>query len=195
MKKVLFFLLPFLVFANTNAQIIKPVKWSTKVEKLSDSEFNLVMEGKIDEGWHVYSQFTPDGGPLPAEFSFKDAKGNYELVGKVKESTYKKQFNDIFGVDEYFFEKNVTFTQKVKVINTKLASIKAKIDYQVCKQSCINDNIQFTFQLPNGGKIAEEPVSDIAKTDTTSSSQFTVSEPAKPEKKVVVEEPKKEKQK
>ena len=89
MKKVLFFLLIFLAFANVNAQIVKPVKWTSKVEQLSDSEFNLVMNGKIDEGWHLYSQFTPENGPLPAEFTFENAKGNYELVGKTKESDYK----------------------------------------------------------------------------------------------------------
>lgn len=193
MKKTLFFLLSFLAFANLNAQIVKPVKWSTKVEKLSESEFNLVMEGKIDDGWHVYSQFTPADGPLPAEFSFKDAKGNYELVGKVKESPYKKQYNDVFEVDEYFFEKNVTFTQKVKILNAELASIKAKIDYQVCKQACINDNMQFTFQLPN--KIAEEPVANIEKIDTTASSQFTVTDANEPEVKATTEAPIKEGQK
>ena len=74
MKKVLFFPLIFLALANGNAQIVKPVKWTSKVEKLSDSEFNLVMQGKIDEGWHVYSQFTPANGPLPAEFEFKESK-------------------------------------------------------------------------------------------------------------------------
>ena len=195
MKKLLFFLFSFLALANVNAQIVKPVKWSTKVEKLSDSEFNLVMEGKIDEGWHVYSQFTPANGPLPAEFEFKESKGNYELVGKVKESPYKKEFNDIFGVDEYFFEKNVIFTQKVNILNPKLTSIKAKIDYQVCKQACINDNMSFTFQLPNNGQVPEETATNIAETDTASSSQFTVSETTKPETKTVVEALKKEDEK
>ncbi|WP_309613687.1 cytochrome c biogenesis protein CcdA [Flavobacterium sp.] len=195
MKKVLFFLFSFLALANLNAQIVKPVKWTTKVEKLSDSEFNLMMEGKIDKDWHVYSQFTPADGPLPAEFAFKDAKGNYELVGKVKESPYKKQFNEVFGVDEYYFEKNVAFTQKVKIINAKLTSIKAKIDYQVCKQACINDNMSFTFQLPNTGQVPEETATNISETDTTSSSQFTVSETAKPETKTVVADPKKEDEK
>lgn len=195
MKKVLFFLLFFLVIANINAQIVKPVKWSTKVEKLSDSEFNLVMEGKIDEGWHVYSQFTPANGPLPAEFEFKESKGNYELVGKVKESPYKKQYNDIFEVDEYFFEKKVIFIQKVKILNAQLASIKAKIDYQVCKQACINDNMNFTFQLPNTLKVPEEASTNISETDTTSSSQFSVSDLAKTESKPVVETPKKEDEK
>ena len=74
MNKVLFFLLSFLAFANVNAQMTNPVKWTSKVEKISDTEFNLVMEGKIEDNWHVYSQFTPENGPLAAEFKFKDAK-------------------------------------------------------------------------------------------------------------------------
>lgn len=195
MKKVLFFLLSLLALTNLNAQIVKPVKWSNKVEKLSDSEFNLVMQAKIDEGWHVYSQFTPDGGSLPAEFKFENAKGNYELIGKVKESPYKKAFNDIFEVDEYYFEKQVTFTQKVKILNAKLTSIKAEIDYQVCKQACINDNINFTFQLPNGGQITDATITDNATTDTTSSSQFTVSDADKSEVKTITEDQNKGEQK
>ena len=173
MKKVLFFLLIFLATANANAQIVKPVKWTSKVEKLSDSEFNLVMNGKIDDGWHLYSQYTPQvesGSALPAEFKFENAKGNYELVGKVKESDYKKQYNDVFEVDEYYFEKKVTFIQKIKITNPKLTSIKAKIDCQVCKDVCIGEFNTFTFQLP---KIEitglDQPVSstDTAVVDTT----------------------------
>lgn len=170
MKKVLFFLLIFLATANANAQIVKPVKWTSKVEQLSDSEFNLVMNGKIDEGWHLYSQFTPENGPLPAEFKFENAKGNYELVGKTKESDYKKQYNDVFEVDEYYFEKKVTFIQKIKITNPKLTSIKAKIDFQVCKDVCINGDNTFTFQLPKvEASTFIQPVSstDTAQVDTT----------------------------
>jgi hypothetical protein len=33
--------------------------------KISVANSTLVMEGKIDDEWHVcYSQFTPDGGPF-----------------------------------------------------------------------------------------------------------------------------------
>lgn len=172
MKKLLFSIFTFLAFANGFAQIINPVKWTSKVEKLSETEFNLVMEGKIEDEWHVYSQFTPADGPIPAEFKFKDAKGNFELIGKTKESPYKKQYNDIFEVDEYYFEKKVTFTQKVKIINPKLTSIKASIDYQVCKEVCINQDYTFTFALPKievKGQVLNEPVTDIniSTTDTT----------------------------
>jgi thiol:disulfide interchange protein len=170
MNKIVLTLLTFLAFANINAQIVKPVKWTSKVEKISDTEFSLVMEGKIDDDWHVYSQFTPADGPLPAEFKFENSKGNYELVGKVKESPYKKQFNDVFEVDEYYFEKNVTFTQKVKILNKQLAFIKASIDYQVCKQACINENMSFKFVLPNKGQFVEEPTTDYVVKDTASKS-------------------------
>jgi thiol:disulfide interchange protein DsbD len=166
MKKAFLLICTILAFANVNAQIIKPVKWSTKIEQLSETEFNLVMEGKIDEGWHVYSQFTPENGPLPAEFSFENAKGNYELVGKTKESPYKYQYNDIFEVDEYYFEKKVTFTQKIKVTNPSLTTIKAKIDYQVCLNSCINDNASFTFQLPTS--TVKNPNQSVTNADTIS---------------------------
>lgn len=191
MKKALFFLLSFLAFANVNAQMVNPVKWSSKVEKISDTEFNLVMEGKIEDQWHVYSQFTPENGPLAAEFKFKDAKGNYELIGKVKESPYKKQYNDVFEVDEYYFEKKVTFTQKIKVLNPSLTTIKATIDYQVCKEVCINQDYAFTFSLP---KIVmanpEEVVTNIdsIKADTTQ----TPKEEVKPAASTDVAQPKKE---
>ena len=62
MNKIIVTVLLFLAFAKGTAQIIKPVKWSTQVERISASEFNLIMNGKIDEGWHVYSQFTPEIG-------------------------------------------------------------------------------------------------------------------------------------
>ena len=148
MKSFLFFVFGFFALAPCMAQIINPVKWSAKVDKITDTEYNLVMNGIIVSGWHLYSQFTPENGPLPAEFKFENSKANYELVGKTKESPYKKQYNDVFEVDEYYFEKKVTFTQKVKVSNSKLTSIIAMIDYQVCKEVCINQDFTFTFTLP-----------------------------------------------
>ncbi|HLA55580.1 MAG TPA: cytochrome c biogenesis protein CcdA [Flavobacterium sp.] len=148
MKKALFLLLAFLAFANTNAQILEPVKWKTRTEKISDTEFNLVFEAKIDDGWHVYSQFTPADGPLPIELKINGAKGNFEVVGKAKETPYKKQFNDVFGVDEYYFEKAFTLKQKIKITNPKVAKVTANMDYQVCKDVCINGNKDFSFEIP-----------------------------------------------
>lgn len=196
MKNFLYTLIAFLVLTNVNAQVKNPVKWTTKTEKVSDDEFNLVMSGVIEEGWHVYSQFTPEGGPLPIVITFKDQKGNYLLVGKAKESPYKKAYNDVFEVDEYYFEKKVTVTQKVKVTNPKIKNIKLNFEYQVCKEACINDNKDFVFEIPEI-KIAEnldQPVSnvDTVKIDSTSTEVVKATPVATAETKKV--EPKKEEQ-
>lgn len=148
MKKALFILIAFLSLSTVKAQVLEPVKWTTKTEKISDTEFNLILNGTIDKDWHVYSQFTPNDGPLAMTITFKDSKGNFEIVGKAKESPYKKQFNDVFGVDEYYFENKVTLTQKVKITNPKTSKITLNLDYQVCKTACINQNKDFTFLIP-----------------------------------------------
>ena len=89
MKKLLLSLLLLVSFFG-NAQIFDPVKWKTKIVQKSDTEFELVMEATIDFNWHLYSQFTPEGGPQPLEFTFKGSGKDYKLVGKTKEGQYKK---------------------------------------------------------------------------------------------------------
>ncbi len=175
MKKIILILITFFAFANANSQIINPVKWTSKTEKISETEFNLIVSGKIDESWHVYSQFTPDGGPLPMELKFIDQNGNFELLGKATESPYKKAFNDVFEVEEYYFEKSVTITQKVKIINPKTNKIKLVLDYQVCKESCINDKKTFTFDIP----VVKNDEIIVAPISTNDSSKTTEIIPAK----------------
>ncbi len=148
MKKFLVFLITFFAFANVNSQVLTPVKWTSRTEKISETEFNLIFDANIDNGWHVYSQFTPDGGPLAITLDFENKKGNFELVGKAKESKTKRQFNDVFEVDEVFFEKKLEITQKIKLLNPKFTKILVTVDYQVCKDVCINDKKKFTFDIP-----------------------------------------------
>jgi thiol:disulfide interchange protein len=147
MKKILYLLLLIFAFAKVQAQIINPVKWEASIEKKSDSEFVLSFKGAIESGWHVYSQFTPEDGPLPAEFLFHDNKNNYELVGKATESETKRAFNEIFGVDEIFFSDKVVFTQLIKQINPEKETIQVELSYQVCKENCISETKYFEFNL------------------------------------------------
>jgi thiol:disulfide interchange protein DsbD len=146
MKKLTYILLLITFFAQ--GQILNPVKWKTKVIQKSETEFELIMDATIENEWHMYSQFTPDGGALPTVFDFKNTKGNYTLVGKTKESPYKKVFNDIFEVDEYYFAKTAQFKQVIKVTNTKLKEVKVYVEYQACKEQCIQQDATFTFELP-----------------------------------------------
>jgi len=152
MKKIVLIVLAFFAFATVNSQILDPVKWTSKIEKISETEYNLVFEGTIDKDWHVYSQFTPDGGPLPLELIFKDQKANFDLVGKAKESATKREYNPIFEVDEIFFSNKMRIQQKVRITNTSLQKIEVRLDYQVCKEVCINQDKSFTFLIPATSK-------------------------------------------
>ncbi|HEX8017876.1 MAG TPA: thiol:disulfide interchange protein, partial [Flavobacterium sp.] len=123
---ILFLLIFFFAFANSNAQIIEPVKWTSKIEKKTETNFVLIFDGIIEKDWHMYSQFTPEGGPLALEIAFKNQKGNYDLVGKAKEGKTKTAFNDIFGVNETFFEGKAHIEQEIKVINPNLKTVEVE---------------------------------------------------------------------
>jgi thiol:disulfide interchange protein DsbD len=160
MKKFTYILLLITFFAQ--GQILNPVKWKSKVVQKSANEFELVMEATIENEWHIYSQYTPDGGALPTVFDYKNAKGNYTLVGKTKESAYKKVFNDIFEVDEYYFAKTAQFKQVIKVTNPILKEVKVFVEYQACKEQCIQQDNTFTFQLPEIKITDDQAVSTAA---------------------------------
>ncbi|HUH26123.1 MAG TPA: cytochrome c biogenesis protein CcdA [Flavobacterium sp.] len=129
------------------SQVQDPVKWKSSIEKISDTEYQIKLDATIEGDWHMYSQFTPDGGPLPLEFIYNNAEGNYEPQDKVKESEYQKQFNDIFGVDEYFFSKEAQFTHTIKITNPDVENIQLEVFYQACIDMCINQNKFFVFDL------------------------------------------------
>jgi thiol:disulfide interchange protein len=164
--KIFVFLMLF-VFAKGNAQILEPVKWTSKIEKKSDNNFVLIFEGTIEKDWHVYSQFTPEGGPLPLEITFKNQKGNFELVGKAKEGKTRTAFNDIFGVNETFFEGKARVEQQISIVNPNLKAIEVEFDYQVCKEVCINSNKKFSITVPSTFKMDAVPtVTEVTKDET-----------------------------
>ncbi|WP_296148075.1 thioredoxin family protein [uncultured Flavobacterium sp.] len=147
MKKIALTFLLFFAFITTNAQILDPVKWTSKIEKKSDTEYLLTFDGVIEPEWHVYSQFTPDGGALPLEVLFPNSKGNFELSGKTTESETITAFNDVFKVDETFFKEKVQLQQIVKITNQKNDLIQVELSYQVCKEVCIQQNKYFEFDV------------------------------------------------
>ena len=156
MKKLatlFFILLAFVV----QAQIKQPVKWKWSVEKVSDSEVALIMNATIEKDWHMFSQHTPDGGSLPAVFEYKNQKGNYNLVGKTTESSYKKVYNDIFEVDEYIFENKANFKQIIKITNPEVKKVEVYMEYQVCKEACIQGDQTFVFDIPSLSIVVSQP--------------------------------------
>jgi thiol:disulfide interchange protein DsbD len=198
MKNLLFTLLSIFVFSSIQAQILDPVKWKTSIEQKSDTEFLLKFDATIQEEWHFFSQFTPDGGSLPTVFIYDGAKGNYQLVGKTTESKYKKVYSDVFGVDEYMFEGKAQFSQVVKLVNPALKSIKVEVEYQACLEQCIQQYKSFDFKLPALKIPASETlVAPVVDTATVVAAAATVNDSTqiKETKVQPVKEKKKEEQK
>lgn len=147
MNKFACTLLLFFAFLFANAQVLDPVEWTSKVEKKSDTEYVLVFDGIIEPEWHMYSQYTPEGGVNPLEVLFNNDKNNFEAVGKAQESKTRTAFNDVFGVDETFWENTVQLRQKIKITNPDNALAQVELSYQVCKNVCIQQNKLFEFDL------------------------------------------------
>jgi thiol:disulfide interchange protein len=198
MKKLFFTLLTIFVFVTSQAQLLDPVKWKTSIEQKSDTEFLLKFDATIQEHWHFFSQFTPDGGSLPTVFIYDGAKGNYQLIGKTTESKYKKVYSEIFEVDEYMFEGKAQFTQLVKVTNPNLKSIKVEVEYQACLEQCIQQYKSFDFKIPAlkipASEIVVAPVVDSA-TVVAAAATVNDSTQVKEAKVQPVKEKKKEEQK
>lgn len=149
------FLLFFFAFAKGNAQILEPVKWTSRMEMKAGGNAVLIFDGAIEKGWHVYSQFTPQGGPLPLEIVFSNQKGNYELVGKAKEGKTRTAFNGVFGVNETFFEGNAHIEQEIQLLNPNLKTVDVGFDFQVCREACINSSKKFSIAVPSDFKMSD----------------------------------------
>lgn len=166
-QTILVLLFFIFAFAKGNAQILEPVKWTAKIEKKSANTAILIFDGTIEKDWHMYSQFTPDGGPLPLEIVFKNQKGNYNLVGKAKEGKTKTAFNDVFGVNETFFEGKAHIEQEIIITNPNLKTVDVDFDFQVCKEVCINSNKKFSIPIPASFKMEAVATVSEAKKDET----------------------------
>ncbi|WP_298503449.1 cytochrome c biogenesis protein CcdA [uncultured Maribacter sp.] len=138
-----------------------PVVWSQEIHKVSDTDYELILIGKLAPEWHLYSQHTAEGGSLATEFSFVNVNEDYQLIGKTEESKTHSEFSEVFEVEETFFSEKAIFKQKIKALKPGLAQVEVKMFFQVCKEVCITRDESFTFSL-NGAPIvkAEDKVDD-----------------------------------
>lgn len=156
MRYLFLFLGFFYAFSTVQGQSEdNPALWSHEVKKLSDTEYELVFKGKIQDGWHVYSQYTAEGGSLPSEFTFEKVNEEYELTGETTESETITEYSDIFEVDETFFKKEAIFTQKIKLLKPEVTQISVNLFYQICKEVCIPKDELFEISL-NGGAFVND---------------------------------------
>lgn len=132
-------LLTAVLFVHSGySQVDDPVKWKASPKKISDCEYELQFTGTIEDHWHVYSlTMKGDDGPMPAKIMVTPSK-DFELIGKPTEGTPIKTHDKVFEMDVAYFEKTVTFKQKIKLKTDKEIVIKGTYEYQACtEEKCI----------------------------------------------------------
>lgn len=108
------------------------VQWSFESHKKSDNTYEVVLRATIAKPWHIYSQLTPDGGPLATQITFASnpitvIEGSAKEVGKLL-THYDKNF----GVDVKYFSDHVDFVQTIKRKGTIKTSVRGSIEYMIC---------------------------------------------------------------
>lgn len=161
-----------LVAMFCNAQMADPVKFKSHLKTGSTAEAEIVFDGKIAHGWHVYSTNLGSDGPIEASFHV-DKKDGVELVGKLTPRGHEiSMMDNMFGMKLRFFENSVQFVQKVKFTKPTY-TLKAYLEYGACNdEMCMPPtqvNAHFSGKSPAiDGKAAADEKSaetdDVAET-------------------------------
>ena len=161
MKKIL---LPFVLILSAilltikpaQAQMVDPVSWTYSVVKVSDSVYDLKFTATIEPTWHMYSQFVPEDGPVPASFTFEPSD-NFIRIDSVQEITKPhEEFDEMFGMKVKFFDLEAVFVQRIKVLTTNGFTVKGTAEYQTCDdKSCSLQSADFSFEVAGTKKAAD----------------------------------------
>jgi len=148
MKKLILIAVVCLSGFSAYAQIESPVKWSYGAKKISSTEAVVFLRATIQDGWHIYSQNVKDGGPIKTSFTF-DPSQDYAPIGATSEPTAITKYESAFSMNVSYFEKTVTFQQKIKLKSPNVSVIKGKLEYMTCNdKKCLPpEDLDFAVNL------------------------------------------------
>ena len=140
------FILVSISYAFSQSGMENPVTWNFKTEKINDSVAELQFTAVIKNHWHLYSQ-NHKGIEIPISFEFSKSP-NYKRLGKVWEPTPKVYYDPVFQDTSLYFDKRVTFKQKIQVLTNETFDINGELSGQACIEGrCIAIDQSFTFSV------------------------------------------------
>jgi DsbC/DsbD-like thiol-disulfide interchange protein len=131
MRRIIFLVLFALATFTTMAQIKDPVKWTATSRKKANA-YEVVLTATMPKAWHIYSQNTGEGGPVPTNFKF--AKNPLvTLDGKVKEiGNLKENYDKLFDTKVKYYGDKVDFVQTVRVKGNLKTNVNVTVEYMTC---------------------------------------------------------------
>jgi len=131
MKRIFLVMLVSLLFSYIG-HTQSPVTWSFDSKKMSDDVYEIKITAIIEDEWHVYSQITPKGGPVPTSISFTK-NPLVVLDGLTKETgSLEQHFEPLFGVDVKQYSGKVSFTQLVKLKAKVKLLLNGSVNFMTC---------------------------------------------------------------
>lgn len=162
MKKFFAVIFLSISFLFSFAQLETPVKWKYDVNRISDTEAELLLKATIQKDWHLYA-IQHDGMELPLEIKFTPS-ANYETIGKTIEPKPKVSYDSMFQMYSKYFTTQVTFKQKIKIKTPdKAFKVKGNLSGQACidgRCTQVQDNFVFSVPAANGEETAEAGAED-----------------------------------
>ena len=171
-KLILIFALT--LYAMGYSQIENPVKWTTSVQKISETEYTLISKATIERGWHLYSQNVPENGPIPTSFIYDDSSGNFSIVGNTQEDKGHIIDDPVFGMKIKFFENAAVFKQKITLLKNE-SVIKGFVEFMVCDdEKCLPPTeVDLVFKLPSNTNAEAGNTLETNSTETDAITQNT----------------------
>ena len=176
-------------FGAEEQPVVEPVV-TKKI--INDDMFEIHLDLRIAEGWHVYSIGTSEDGPTWASCNIENDE-NVQTIGDISFSGDEiKVFDKVFDSEVRYFEKKVTFRQKVKISDiSKVSFISGYFTYGACNnENCLPpSNVEFSYSIPSknitksrDGTITKENTTEPQPSDTavdyaTSASPATLNLP------------------
>lgn len=122
-----------LLATNTLQAQSNPVKWNVEAKKIDAKTYEIHFKATVAKPWHIYSQSTPDGGPIPTSIKFTK-NPLVSMSGKTSENgEIKEKFEEVFDLKVKYFDGDAGFVQVIKLKNDKVkTSLSGNISYMAC---------------------------------------------------------------
>jgi hypothetical protein len=137
MKKVLLTYSIVLIGLQVRAQE-NPVKWTFDSKKTAAGAYEIRLNATVAAPWHMYSQHTPKGGPLPTKIQFKANPLVTRSGSVLEEGQIKKVYDKNYEVDVVYFAGDAKFLQTVKLKTAVKTKVQGSVEYMVCNdEKCL----------------------------------------------------------
>lgn len=172
-KTFLLALISFLFIGQSFAQIEQPVTWDYAMNRVSDTEAELMVTMKIEDGWHVYSAYLDsNSSALPTEVFWNDSSEAYTIVGGLIEPEPHEEYDPNFEEILTWHEKEAVFKQKILIHSSEDFNVTGEFVFMACNdRMCLPpEYIDLDYQLKGAvNPIAKEDVEiDYTQGDTQS---------------------------